>query len=287
MERPVVVALAQMGPADEDLDIQIARLLALTDEAARAGANLCCFPELALTAYFPAARLRDPLSQGLSLSDPRLQPLLTRAAQAGMGLVLGYGESDGVVLHNTAAVFHGDGRLLGQYRKMHLPANFFGASGEVANFEKFYFRPGDLGFPVFDLGWGRVGVQICYDRNFPEGFRCLALAGAELIVVPTCAPTFGIPWGVEMWEMLLRVRAFENGCFVLGVNKVGKEGETEFFGRSLVASPFGAPPLAVAEGGKDELLVVTLDLADVRAARGRRPFMRDRRPEHYRPVVEQ
>ena len=109
MERPVVVALAHMGPADEDLDKQLSRLLALTDQAARASAKLCCFPELALTSYFPAARLRDPLSQGLSLGDQRLQPLLARAAEAGMGLVLGYGESDGVVLHNTAAVFHGDG----------------------------------------------------------------------------------------------------------------------------------------------------------------------------------
>ena len=287
MERPLVVALAQMGPADEDLDKQLARTMALIEQAARAEAKLCCFPELALTAYFPAAPLRDPLSQGLGLGDPRLHPLLARAAEAGMALVLGYGESEGVVLHNTAAVFHGDGRPLGQYRKMHLPANFFGASGEVANFEKFYFRPGDLGFPVFDLGWSRVGVQLCYDRNFPEGFRCLALAGAELIVVPTCAPTFGIPWGVEMWEMLLRVRAYENGCFVLGVNKVGREGETEFFGRSVVMSPFGGPPLAVAQGDGDELLVVTLDLADVRAARTRRPFMRDRRPEHYRRIVEQ
>ncbi len=286
MERPLVVALAQMGPADEDMGEQLARLLALIDRAARAGAKLCCLPELALTAYFPAVPLPDPINQGLSLPDPRLQSLLTRAAESRMALVLGYGESDGSVLHNTAAVFHGDGRLLGQYRKMHLPANFFGASGQVANFEKFYFRPGDIGFPVFELEWGRVGIQICYDRNFPEGFRCLALAGAELIVVPTCAPTFGIPWAVEMWEMLLRVRAYENGCFVLGVNKVGKEGETEFFGRSLVASPLGGPPLAVAQGNGDELLVVTLDLADVRAARRRRPFMRDRRPEHYRLIVE-
>ncbi len=286
MERPLVVALAQMGPADEEQNRQLARLLALADQAAQAGVQLCCFPELALTSYFPATPLADPMTQGFNLSDPSLRPLLARAAEARMALVLGYGESDGVVLHNTAAVFDGNGRLLGQYRKMHLPANVFGASDKVANFEKFYFRPGDLGFSVFDLGWGRAGVQICYDRNFPEGFRCLALAGAELIVVPTCAPTFGVPWGVEMWEMLLRVRAYENGCFILGVNKVGKEGETEFFGRSLVASPFGGPPLAVAQGNGDELLVVTIDLADVRAARRRRPFMRDRRPEHYRLIVE-
>ncbi len=285
MERPLVVALAQMGPADEDLEKQLARLMALIEQAARAGAELCCFPELALTSYFPAVPLRDPLTQGLSLADPRLRPVLARAAEAGMALILGYAESDGVVLHNSVAVFHGDGRLLGQYQKMHLPANFFGRPGNVANFEKFYFRPGDLGFPVFDLGWGRVGIQICYDRNFPEGFRCLALAGAEMIVVPTCAPTFGVPWGVEMWEMLLRVRAYENGCFVLGVNKVGKEGGTEFFGRSLVMPPSGGPPLGVAQGDGDELLVVTLDLADVRVARTRRPFMRDRRPEHYGPIV--
>jgi predicted amidohydrolase len=286
MERPLTVALAQMGPADDALEPQLKRVLQLIDRAAEARAQLCCFPELALTAYFPAVAVRDPVSRGLRLSEPCLAPILGRAAEAGMALVLGYAETDGVVLHNSAAVLHGDGRLLGQYRKMHLPANFFGAAGQVSNFEKFYFRPGDLGFPVFDLGWGRLGVQICYERNFPEGFRCLALAGAEVIVVPTCAPTFGVPWGVEMWQMLLRVRAYENGCFVLGVNKVGQEGDTEFFGRSLVASPFGGPPLAVAEGSGDELLLATLDLADVRAARTRRPFMRDRRPEHYRPIVE-
>lgn len=283
MPRPLAIALAQMGPADADLDRQLARLLALADEAARAGAALCCFPELAPTDYFAARRVPDPLALGLRLDDPRLAPLRRRAAEAGMALVLGYGETSGVALHNTAAVFHGDGRLLGQYRKMHLPANFFGA--EVANFEKFYFQPGDLGFPVFDMGWGRLGIQVCYDRNFPEGFRCLALGGAEVVVVPTCAPTFGVPWGIEMWEMLLRVRAYENGCFVVGVNKVGREGETEFFGRSLVASPFGGPPVVVAQGTGDEVVVATIDLADVRAARVRRPFMRDRRPEHYGPVA--
>lgn len=281
MERSVTVALAQMGPADAEIEAQVERLCALADKAISAGAQLCCFPELALTDYFPAARLKDPLSRGIQLDDPRLAPLRRRAAEAGMALVLGYGETDGVVLQNTAAVFRGDGELLGQYRKMHLPANFFGSAGDVSNFEKFYFQPGDLGFPVFDMGWGRLGVQICYDRNFPEGFRCLALGGAEIIVIPTCAPTFGVPWGVEMWEMLCRVRAYENGCFVLGVNKVGLEGDNEFFGRSLVASPFGGPPVAVAEGTGDEALIVTIDLADVRAARIRRPFMRDRRPEFY------
>lgn len=284
MKRSVTVALAQMGPADADIEAQIERLCALADQAIRAGAQLCCFPELALTDYFPTARLKDPLSRGLHLDDPRLAPLRRRAAEAGMGLVLGYGETNGVVLHNTAAVLRGDGELLGQYRKMHLPANFFGSSGDVSNFEKFYFQPGDLGFPVFDMGWGRIGVQICYDRNFPEGFRCLALGGAEMIVVPTCAPTFGVPWGVEMWEMLCRVRAYENGCFVLGVNKVGLEGDNDFFGRSLVASPFGGPPVAVAEGAGDEALIVSIDLEDVRAARARRPFMRDRRPEFYRAI---
>jgi predicted amidohydrolase len=285
MERPLTVALAQMGPADADLERQLTRLLALADKAARAGAQLCCFPELAPTDYFAAVRVKDPLARGLSLDDKRFIPLRQRAAEAGMSLVLGYGEGDGVVLRNTAAVFRGDGELLGQYRKVHLPANFFGAAGEVSNFEKFYFQPGDLGFPTFDMGWGRLGIQICYDRNFPEGFRCLTLAGAEVIVVPTCAPTFGVPWGIEMWEMLCRVRAYENGCFILGVNKVGREGDTEFFGRSLVASPFGGPPLAVAEGDGDEVLVVTIDLADVRAARTRRPFMRDRRPELYGPIT--
>jgi predicted amidohydrolase len=284
MQRPVTVALAQMGPADAAIDIQIERLCAIAEKAARGGAQLCCFPELALTDYFPATRVKEPLTRGLRLDDPRLAPLRRQAAEAGMALVLGYGETDNVVLHNTAAIFRGDGELLGKYRKMHLPANFFGASGDVANFEKFYFQPGDLGFPVFEMGWGCLGIQICYDRNFPEGFRCLALAGAEIIVVPTCAPTFGVPWAAEMWEMLCRVRAYENGCFVLGINKVGREGDSEFFGRSLVMSPFGGPPIAVAQGDGDEALIVTIDLADVLAARTRRPFMRDRRAEFYRPI---
>jgi predicted amidohydrolase len=284
MQRPVTVALAQMGPADAAIDVQIERLCALADKAARAGAQLCCFPELAPTDYFPGVRVKEPLTRGLHLDDPRLASLRRRAADAEMALVLGYGETDGVVLHNTAAIFRGDGEPLGKYRKMHLPANFFGASGDVSPTQKFYFQPGDLGFPVFEMGWGRLGIQICYDRNFPEGFRCLALAGAEIIVVPTCAPTFGVPWGVEMWEMLCRVRAYENGCFVVGVNKVGRENDSDFFGRSLVASPFGGPPIAVAQGDGDEVLIVTIDLADVLAARTRRPFMRDRRPEFYRPI---
>ena len=168
---------------------------------------------------------------------------------------------------------------------MHLPAGFPRAAEGATTYEKMSFKPGDLGFPVFDVAGLKVGIQICYDRQFPEGFRCLALQGAELIFVPTNMATYESTWRGQTWELILRARAFENGVFIVGVNKAGVEWERRYVGASLVASPLGGDLLARAATDGDEVVVATLDLGDLAEARKRLPFARDRRPDQYRPFL--
>jgi predicted amidohydrolase len=148
-----------------------------------------------------------------------------------------------------------------------------------------YFTPGDLGFPVFDVDGVRVGVQICYDRQFPEGYRCLALDGAQIIFTPTVLATHGNPARSEMWPLMLRARAIENGCFVVGVGKAGRENDTDHVGDSLLISPLGGRVLAKAQTEEDELVVADFDLDEVVEARRRLPFGRDRRPRDYGAVA--
>ena len=152
-------------------------------------------------------------------------------------------------------------------------------------YEKLYFTPGDLGYPVMDVGFARVGVQICYDRNFPEGYRVLALRGAEVVYTPTALMRVGGVWGSNTWELVLRARAYENGIFVVGVNKAGHEWGLDYVGDSLVACPLDGSVTARTEAEADDLLVVEVDLDDIQEARKRLPFMRDRRPLTYGPLA--
>lgn len=285
MPRPVVIAAVQMGPAEERKEVNAKRLRDLICMAADAGANIVCFPEFALTPYFAVRPQRDFEKYFDRLSDGFFAEVASLARRQRVGLVLGFAEESAGHYYNAALVIHPDGRPLGTYRKVHIPASFPAEGGELSSHEKLYFRPGDLEFPVFDLGVARVGVQICYDRNFPEGFRALALDGAEIIFVPSNLARYGTDWIPETWELVLRVRAFENCAFVVGVNRLGREGHLEFFGGTLVVSPLGGRVIARARGAGDELVVATLDLDETQEARRRLPFLRDRCPWQYGRLV--
>jgi N-carbamoylputrescine amidase len=177
------------------------------------------------------------------------------------------------VYYNTAAVIDADGKYLGKYRKTHIP--------QVSGFwEKFFFRPGNMGYPVFQTAYGKVGVYICYDRHFPEGARALGLNGAEMVFNPS-ATVAGL--SEYLWRLEQTAHAAANGYFVGAINRVGTEklwGIGEFYGSSYFADPRGQI-VAQASRDKDELLVHDIDLAEINDIRNLWQFYRDRRPDMY------
>jgi N-carbamoylputrescine amidase len=179
---------------------------------------------------------------------------------------------------DCSPVFDMDGSYLGKQRMTHI------LEGPGYN-ERFYYWQGDSGYPVFDVGPAQIGVAICYDRHFPEGMRALALAGAEVIVVPTATASLEAQFRA-VWEIEMQAAAIANGCFVAVANRAGVDDTLTFFGRSFVADPCGRI-LAQAPENDVALLVVDLDLDLVEEARLDMPFLRDRRPETYGALVEQ
>jgi N-carbamoylputrescine amidase len=183
------------------------------------------------------------------------------------------------VYFNTAIVFDADGRELGKYRKTHIP------DGPQYH-EKFYFTPGNLGYPVFRTRYGTIGVGICWDQWFPEVARILALEGAEVVFYPSAIGSEPDRPGyssAEAWRTVIRSHAIANGIFVAAVNRVGVEEEMTFYGESFVADPFGE--VLVRAGAEEAVLLADLDLGRIRELRELLHFFRDRRVETYRPLL--
>jgi predicted amidohydrolase len=282
--RTLTVAAAQTGPVmdPEDMRPGVATAVAMVEKAATQGVDVICFSELFLTPFFPN-RLETRFDHWfLTLPDPVVQPLLDAAKQHRMAMVLPYGERDGRCFYNSAAVIGRDGRILGTYRKTHIPAIFpSNLQGGTGSYEKFYFTPGSS-LPVFEIDGIKVGVQICYDRKFPEGSRALAMQGAEVLFMPICAATYGeMKLRDHSWDLPLRARAYENGTFVVAVNRAGNEAGRRHIGRSMIVSPIGGEIMCEAGEDEAELLVATLDLDEVGTAQKSLPWWRDRRPELY------
>ena len=194
------------------------------------------------------------------------------------------------IYHNTCAVLDADGSLLGKYRKMHIP-------DDPLYYEKFYFTPGDLGFPAFNTRYARIGVQICWDQWYPEGSRLVGLQGAQVIFYPTSIgwhPAEKLQYGaaqLDAWRTIQRGHAIANGVYVAVANRVGFEGNPaagdagiEFWGNSFVADPFGAV-LAQAGSEREEILVTECDPAQSEDVRRNWPFLRDRRIDAYPPIL--
>src|SRR5215467_9485759 len=255
-------------------------------QAAAQGAKVMCFQELFYGPYF--CQVQDPqyYSYAESIPGPTTERFQALAAELGMVMVLPmYEQEQPGVLYNTAAVVDADGRYLGKYRKTHIP--------QVKGFwEKFYFRPGNLGYPVFDTAVGRLGVYICYDRHFPEGPRMLGLHGAELIFIPS-ATSRGL--SMHLWEIEQRSHAIFNGVFVGTINRVGQEpelGPNDYYGTSYFADPRGQYVKDIRTGAgkasdtQEQLLIADLDLDLVREVRNTWQFYRDRRPEMYGDISD-
>src|ERR1039457_3719977 len=251
-------------------------------QATKGGAQITCLQELFYGPYFCAEQqtrwydLTEPVPDGPTVT--RMQKL---AKKYGMAMVVPVYEVEMAGLYfNTAAVFDADGKYLGKYRKHHIPHCHPGF------WEKFYFTPGNAGYPVFETRYGRIGVYICYDRHFPEGARILGLNGAEIVFNPS-ATVAGL--SEYLWELEQPAHAVANGYFVGAINRVGIEKPWsigEFYGKSYFCNPRGKI-IAQASRDKDEVVVADLDLDMIKEVRKVWQFFRDRRPETYGLITTQ
>jgi predicted amidohydrolase len=265
------IALVQQH-ATRDHNDNLARGLEALGEAAARGAQLVCYAELAFEPFYPQ-RPAEGEPQGLAqeVPGPVTEAFAERAAEHAVVVVLNLYEREGERCFDCSPVIDADGSLLGRARMVHITDYpYFHEQG--------YYAPGDLGAPVFETRVGAVGVAICYDRHYPEYMRALALAGAELVVVPQAGAVDEWPEG--LYEAELRVAAFQNGYFAALCNRVGSEECLEFAGESFVCGPDGRV-LARAPQVEDHILYADIDLAEVASSHARTLFLRDRRPELY------
>ncbi len=278
MSRTVRGALLQASWTG-DKDTMIEKHVKYAHEAARQGAEVMCFQELFYGPYF--CQVQDTKYYGYTEAipdGPTTRLMQDLAKETGMVLVVPmYEQEQTGVYYNTAAVIDADGRYLGKYRKTHIP--------QVAGFwEKFYFRPGNLGYPVFETAVGTIGVYICYDRHFPEGARALGLNGAEIVFIPS-ATSRGL--SQHLWRIEQTSHAIANGYFVGTINRVGIEplGDNDFYGQSYFCTPRGEFVGDVGDPHQEELMVRDLDMSQVEEVRQVWQFYRDRRPDAYENLV--
>jgi predicted amidohydrolase len=273
-EAALKVASIQMEPVFGETGSNVARSVALLEEAAEKGAKLAVLPELCNTGYvFESRSELRALAEEIP-AGPSTVAWIDAARRLDMHIVAGITERDGEVFYNSAVIV-GPSGYIGRYRKVHL-------WGE----EALYFTPGDLGFPVFDTPVGKIGCQICYDCWFPESFRLAALQGAELMCVPTnWVPIPGQdPKREAMANILVMAAAHSNSLFIVAADRVGTERGQPFIGQSLIVSHTGWPAAGPASYDKQEVLVAEVNLADARRKRNWNEFnqvLRDRRTDVY------
>lgn len=273
------IALIQMS-CDEAKSANVAKAVASIGEAAGAGAKVVCLQELFHNHYPCQSEDHSRFEQAEPIPGPITEAISQAAKQHGVTVVCSLFEKRAAGLyHNSVALINDAGEVAGVYRKMHIP-------DDPLYYEKFYFTPGDLDFQAFPTTHGNIGVCICWDQWFPEAARLTALRGAELLFYPTAIgwlpeekETFG-PSQVDAWKTMMRSHAIANGVFVAAVNRVGNEGELEFWGNSFVADPYGNV-IAEASAANEEVLIADCDLSTINTARTHWPFLRDRRIDAY------
>ena len=268
------------GSTEDVKQRMIAKTMPYVEDAGKKGVQVLCLQELFYGPYFCAEQKTRWYEMTEQIPDgPTTKMFQDLAKRLGMVMIVPiYEQEISGVYYNTAAVIDADGTYLGKYRKHHIP--------QVAPgfWEKFYFRPGNTGYPVFQTAIGKVGVYICYDRHFPEGARILGLNGAEIVFNPS-ATVAGL--SEYLWKLEQPAHAVANGYFVGAINRVGIEAPWnigEFYGQSYFCDPRGR---FVAEGSrdKDELIVADLDFDLIKEVRNTWQFYRDRRPETYGSIT--
>src|SRR5579863_4568355 len=270
------------SPLDKIKQAMLDKHVAMIRKAAADGAQIVCLQEIFYGPYFCAEQSTRWYDTTERVPDgPTIRLMQELAKELGTALVVPVYEVENEgVYYNTAAVIDRAGHYLGKYRKTHIPHVAPGF------WEKFYFRPGNLGYPVFDLGFCKIGVYICYDRHFPEGARALGLNGAEIVFNPS-ATVAGL--SEYLWKLEQPAHAVANGYFVGAINRVGREQPWnigEFYGQSYFCTPRGK---LIAEGSRDkeEVVVADLNLDEIQEVRQVWQFFRDRRPESYGDLIKE
>jgi len=267
-------------PIERIRQANIDKHMAMIERAGAQGVQILCMQEIFTGPYFCAEQTPRWYEATEQIPDgPTTKLMQETAKKYQMAIIVPLYEVESTgVYYNTAAVIDADGTYLGKYRKNHIP--------QVAPgfWEKYYFKPGNLGYPVFQTKYAKVGVYICYDRHFPEGARELGLNGAEIVFNPS-ATVAGL--SEYLWKLEQPAHAVANGYFVGAINRVGTEAPWnigEFYGQSYFCDPRGQM-LAVASRDKDELIIADLDLDVIRQVRNTWQFFRDRRPETYTGIT--
>ncbi|MCX7984665.1 MAG: carbon-nitrogen hydrolase [Bacteroidetes bacterium] len=270
---------------ESDVERNISKAIDGIITAARKGAHIVCLQELFSTLYFCVTEDYEPFRLAEPVPGPTTERLQAVAKEYNVVLIASLFEKRAEGLyHNTAAVIDADGTYRGKYRKMHIP-------DDPSFYEKFYFIPGDLGFPVFQTRVGRIGVLICWDQWFPEAARIAALKGAEILFYPTA-----IGWAdgeredvktkqADAWQTIQRAHAIANGIPIVAVNRVGHEGNLTFWGQSFVADTFGEI-LYKSPCDQEDIAIVTIDLDRTQSTRVHWPFFRDRRIDAYHDILK-
>ena len=298
MKREYIAAAAQLGPIakDEPRSSAVARMVALLYEAQARGAEVVVFPELALTTFFPRWYIDDDAKleawYETQMPNSDALPLFDAASKLNVGFYLGYAE---LVLQkgkkqrfNTSVIVNGAGQVVGKYRKIHLPGHFENEPWRpFQHLEKRYFDPGDLGFPVFDVFGGKIGMCLCNDRRWPETFRVMGLRGAELVMLGYNTPRH-YPLAPEHDHLqdfhnhlCMQAGAYANGCWVIATAKAGREEDCDLIGGSCMIAPTGEI-VAKAQGMGDEVVTATINLDRCKELRENVfNFPLHRRPDDY------
>ncbi len=282
MARKVKSGLIQMslaltegeGTIDEIKEAMIGKHIPYIEAAGKQGVQILCLQEIFTTPYFCPGQDDAWYAAAEPVPGPTVERMASYAKQYNMVLIVPVFEREQAgLLYNTAAIIDADGSYLGKYRKTHIP--------HTSGFwEKFFFRPGNLGYPVFDTAYAKVGLYICYDRHFPEGARALGLNGAEIVYNPS-ATVAGL--SQYLWKLEQPAHAVANGYFMGCINRVGQEQPWDlgqFYGSSYFVDPRGQI-FATASEDQDELLVAEFDLDLIEEVRSTWQFFRDRRPDAY------
>ena len=286
MARKIKSGLIQMslpktegeGTIPEIVDAMVQKHIPFIEKAGQQGVQILCLQEIFNTPYFCPGQDKAWYASAETVPGPTTELMAQYAKKYNMVIIVPiYEKEQAGVLYNTAAVIDAGGTYLGKYRKNHIP--------HTSGFwEKFFFKPGNLGYPVFQTAYAKIGVYICYDRHFPEGARALGLNGAEIVFNPS-ATVAGL--SEYLWKLEQPAHAAANGYFIGAINRVGTEAPWnigEFYGQSYFADPRGQ---IVSQGSRDqdELIVADLDLDKIREVRNIWQFYRDRRPDSYGDLV--
>lgn len=269
----------ESAPVKKIQEAMLAKHMPFIEEAAKKGVQILGLQEIFNGPYFCPSQDKRWYEAAESIPGPTTELFQAIAKKHGMAIVLPlYEQEMRGVFYNTAAVIDADGTYLGKYRKTHIP--------HVKGFwEKFYFRPGNMGYPIFDTAVGRIGVYICYDRHFPEGWRALGLAGAKIVFNPS-ATSRGL--SMYLWNLEQPAAAVANEYYIGAINRVGKEplGDNDFYGSSYFVNPRGQVVGEAASDTDEQVIVRDLDMDLIEEVRQQWAFYRDRRPDAYGPLVE-